>query len=80
MFTEELLTAGLAQPRWPWLGLAHLGCDRSGDIVAHVRLEVCDGAHRAFVMNRGSPFRYLPASKQVEIVLSRRLKLSCEVH
>jgi len=20
---------GLAQPRWPWLGLAHLGCDRS---------------------------------------------------
>jgi len=49
-------------------------------IVAPIGWEVCDGGHRMFVMNRGSPFRYLPASKQVEIMSFRRLKLSCEVH
>ena len=32
-----------------------LGCFSSGDIVAPVELEVCDGSHRAFVMKKGRP-------------------------
>jgi hypothetical protein len=43
----------LERPGWPWLGLAHLGSDRSGNIVAHGGLEVCDAAHGWFVMKKG---------------------------
>ena len=53
MFITRLLTIGLLQPRWPWLGLAHLGCDRSGTIVALRRVKVCDCAHRTLVMKKG---------------------------
>jgi len=49
MLIEELLVIDLAQPRWPWLGLAHLGCDRSGDIVTHWPTWCLWRVDRAFV-------------------------------
>ena len=36
MFITKLLAIFLVRPGWPWLGLAHLGCDTSADIVAQV--------------------------------------------
>ena len=50
MCIKELLATGLERPGWPGLGLAHLGCDKSGNIVTPGWLDVCDGAHCAFVM------------------------------
>jgi hypothetical protein len=58
MFITKLLAIFMARPGWPWLGLAHLGCDTSGNIVAQGRLDVCDGAHWTFVMKKGWNLAY----------------------